>query len=524
MDAFIGHKQIGGPNECRRPMVAGIVIAQLIGIFVSSAHHVCAATPNEPVKISATSSTESEELSQRIKQLVKQLEYSDVVAKDFANMVLTWKDEQGEPVLIVWKKKLYRADEDHQQGRKSEDQLVKIKESIVRELGQRVRREISYNQKFFELIDVIKKRQTQCLGYSQILYILGNSIGLSVKVIDVVEPITLDSIPAGLGHIANIVSLINGNTMVVDLTLTIQGKPIIKNPFQLEREFKQVGNYWELKNQENPLKIHKKFQLLDQNGIVGTIYSNRGAVHAKSGQYKQAISDCIKAIELNPRYADAYSNRGNAYSKLGQLPQAISDHTRAIELNPKLSEAYYNRGNDYDELGQLPQAISDYTKAIELNPKFAEAYYNRGVAYDDLGQLTQAISDYSKAIELNPKYAEAYSNRGVTYRKLGQDTQAISDYTKAIELNPKFAEAYNNRGVIYGKLGQHTQAISDYTKAIELNPKYDKAYCSRGVAYAALGKPEEAKKDLLKVVELDPASKALVKRISDHFKLDLRLD
>ena len=74
------------------------------------------------------------------------------------------------------------------------------------------------------------------------------------------------------------------------------------------------------------------------------------------------------------------------------------------------------------------------------------------------------------------------------------------------------------------KLGQPTQAISDYTKAIELNPKDAEAYYNRGVAYATLGKPEEAKKDLLKVVELDPASKALVKRISDHFKLDLRVD
>ncbi|GAF91447.1 unnamed protein product, partial [marine sediment metagenome] len=106
----------------------------------------------------------------------------------------------------------------------------------------------------------------------------------------------------------------------------------------------------------------------------------------------------------------------------------------------------------------------------------------------------------------------------------GQYTQAISDYTRAIELNPKYALAYNNRGLAYGNLGQYSKAISDFTRAIELNPKYAKAYNSRGIAYASLGKFEEAKKDLLKAVELNPALKAFVKELSDHFKLNLKLE
>ena len=49
-------------------------------------------------------------------------------------------------------------------------------------------------------------------------------------------------------------------------------------------------------------------------------------------------------------------------------------------------------------------------------------------------------------------------------------------------------------------------------------------YPNRGAAYAYSGKTEEAKKDLLEGAKLDPALKPLIKKISDRFKLNLKLD
>jgi Tfp pilus assembly protein PilF len=58
-------------------------------------------------------------------------------------------------------------------------------------------------------------------------------------------------------------------------------------------------------------------------------YFNRGRAYANKGQYDQAISDCTKALEIEPRYAEAYIVRGVAYSRKGQHDQAISDYTKA---------------------------------------------------------------------------------------------------------------------------------------------------------------------------------------------------
>ena len=165
------------------------------------------------------------------------------------------------------------------------------------------------------------------------------------------------------------------------------------------------------------------------------------------------------------------TDRGNAYEEEGQYDKAISNYTKALEFNPRDADAYNNRGNTYDKKGQYDEAISDYTKVLEINPGYASAYYNRGATYGKKGQYDEAISDFNKVLEINPRYALAYYNRGIAYGKKGQYDQAISDFTKALEIDPKDADAYNERGIVYGDKGQYDEAISDFTKALEINPR-----------------------------------------------------
>ena len=71
---------------------------------------------------------------------------------------------------------------------------------------------------------------------------------------------------------------------------------------------------------------------------------------ATTGRRFRIMTGPSKSI---PKYADAYNNRGVAYAKLGDYRQAISDYDRAIEINPEYAEAYYNRGIAYQRPWQL---------------------------------------------------------------------------------------------------------------------------------------------------------------------------
>ena len=44
---------------------------------------------------------------------------------------------------------------------------------------------------------------------------------------------------------------------------------------------------------------------------------SRAADYYNKGQYDKAISDCNKAIRINPKFADAYYNRALAYDRKG---------------------------------------------------------------------------------------------------------------------------------------------------------------------------------------------------------------
>ncbi len=195
---------------------------------------------------------------------------------------------------------------------------------------------------------------------------------------------------------------------------------------------------------------------------------------------------------------------GVTFQQQGKYKKAIDYYDKAIEHNPKSADAYYNRGIAKRALGDYKAAIADYDKAIEYNPKSVDAYYSRGIAKRALGDYKAAIADYDKAIEHNPKSADAYYNRGTVKYALGDYKAAIADYDKVIEYNPKSADAYYYRGTAKGKLGDYEGAISDCNKAIEHNPEYAAAYHNRGVAKRALGNEIGANEDFATAQKLDP--------------------
>ena len=60
-------------------------------------------------------------------------------------------------------------------------------------------------------------------------------------------------------------------------------------------------------------------------------------------EYKKAIDDYSKAIDIEPENAEYYCNRGRVYSIIGEYDKALADYGRAIELEPnndKISEKY----------------------------------------------------------------------------------------------------------------------------------------------------------------------------------------
>jgi tetratricopeptide (TPR) repeat protein len=452
----------------------------------------------EPTANDSTSnSNQFEPIAKAIQQKIKELETPDDVGQDLVKMVRDWR-------CAIWKQKLDQARLDFQEKKISADQIAQIEDEVIKELYVTMTTEIAYDydnkQEFWNLSEAIKNKKTHCFGYSVLFLIIGNSIGLSVENIYTQEPPT-GSFPALQTHMASLANLSNNKIIMVDLAWGFVSKS-----FVLNEEFAKDGNYWQLKDNSNPLGIHKRIQLCDTKGLLAAIYLCRAREFAKLNKFTDDIIYSTKALELDPLNENAYISRAYAYDNLGKHQEAFSDCQKAVELNPKSAKTYFYRGIVNCTTGKITDAISDYNKAIEIDPKLVEAYNNRGQAFFNSNKYLESITDFDQAIKINPKYAPAYYGRGVAYSRSNKYLEALSDITRSMELDPKDVgvDKYFNRGFVFYNSVIYTEAISDFTKVIELNPKYIDAYLWRGLAYDKLDKNAEAISDFTKVIELNP--------------------
>ncbi|MBO9703793.1 MAG: tetratricopeptide repeat protein [Sporocytophaga sp.] len=232
-------------------------------------------------------------------------------------------------------------------------------------------------------------------------------------------------------------------------------------------------------------------------------YNNRGVEFNKSGEYKLAIEDFNKALELNPTHKEAYNNLGVALANLGKNKEAISAYDKALKIHPNYVNALYNRGNSYAKLNQANTALNDYDQVLMLDPKYLSVYNNRGLVLKSLGKLKEALNDFDKAILFDPDNADAYSNRSMVKYALNDVKGAVEDNQKAMSINPNVTAAYLNSGIAKCKLNDFKGALEDFNKAITINPSDKEIYLNRGITYYHIQSLDLAIKDYTKAIELD---------------------
>ena len=107
--------------------------------------------------------------------------------------------------------------------------------------------------------------------------------------------------------------------------------------------------------------------------LMGKLEIERGNTAAAQTLYQEAVSECDKALQSNPkgtklRRAATYHTRGVAKIGLGDYNGAIEDFDECIRFNPKKALYYHDRGKAKEALNQHEKAIVDFQKAKELDP------------------------------------------------------------------------------------------------------------------------------------------------------------
>lgn len=270
-----------------------------------------------------------------------------------------------------------------------------------------------------------------------------------------------------------------------------------------------------------------------------------GKEFVEVGNYKDAIAQFSKAIDLLPSNADAYLLRANCYISIGDYAAALADANRAntfednTETRALIGQSQFLLGNYTEALENLNQSIKKKKsnqlawqykiRTLISQEKFQEAvqpctellnikkssdnYYLNGIVQENLGMFDKAEVSYRKSIGEDKRYADAYVALGNLLIRLNRPDKAMETCQTLLKISPDNTPAYVVRSKVYVKKLDYPSAINDLSKCILLKPDDAQFYFIRGNYYQEFTQHQNAINDYNKVLQLNAKnSEAYYKR------------
>ncbi|XP_015257011.1 PREDICTED: tetratricopeptide repeat protein 1 [Cyprinodon variegatus] len=137
-----------------------------------------------------------------------------------------------------------------------------------------------------------------------------------------------------------------------------------------EQELSREGEFDdELREAEKELTEEEKESRRQQSVTL----KETGNSLFKAGEWKEAERSYTEALALCPlcfsrERAVLFSNRAAARLHLELKDEAITDCTRAIELDPEYLRALLRRAELYEKTEKLDEALEDYKQVLERDP------------------------------------------------------------------------------------------------------------------------------------------------------------
>jgi tetratricopeptide (TPR) repeat protein len=199
----------------------------------------------------------------------------------------------------------------------------------------------------------------------------------------------------------------------------------------------------------------------------GRSYEAKGMVKEAEHDYDMAIKEAPKGENIVPYIAC----RGHLRLKNNDWKNAIRDFSKVLEVDPKDTASLFSRGFSRYNTKNYADAIEDFSAVLKANAKNVMAYYYRGQCNYQIEDYKATMKDCNKITEIDPANFDAIITRGWCRLRLGIPRSALPDFNRAIELRPMDAKGYYGRAVYYYSIKKENDACADYKKAISLGIK-----------------------------------------------------
>ena len=151
-------------------------------------------------------------------------------------------------------------------------------------------------------------------------------------------------------------------------------------------------------------------QFADEDSLdAQEAWVNKGAAHAELEEYDEAVGAYKEALRIDDdseHAATAETNLAYALWESGRSEQALEHAERAVEIDPRFAQAWYNRGFLLIERGLAEDAVNCFDNAIRLGYREADVLEEKARALEEAGEHEQAETVADRAEELREEAEE----------------------------------------------------------------------------------------------------------------------
>jgi TolB-like protein/Flp pilus assembly protein TadD len=189
--------------------------------------------------------------------------------------------------------------------------------------------------------------------------------------------------------------------------------------------------------------------------------------------WSEAENQYRRALEINPKSADAHGLLAHLLSNTGRHPEALAEIKRAREiepLNPFLSTL---EGQFLINAGKLDEALTSLQQTIELAPNFWFPHLFASAAYLQKGMYEESIKEARRASELSRTQTISLTFEAFALEKSGRhaEARAILDSRLKLSTEGQFVPPYHI-AMLYAAFGEREQTYEWLERALkERDPK-----------------------------------------------------
>lgn len=205
------------------------------------------------------------------------------------------------------------------------------------------------------------------------------------------------------------------------------------------------------------------------------LHMQMGTGYLSQGLYPQAMSELLKAEQLDPKNPLILNNLGLAYYVRGKFKQAEAKFREAISRNRDYSDGKNNLARVLIEQKSSNEALK-WLKEVEGDLTYSypdKTFANFGMAYFELGQFKRAEDYLLKSLEIRRQNCVTSNYYGRTLLELKRLEQSAQVLDQAVEFcrQSHFEEPLFFSAMSYYSLGEKEKTRARLEELLKDYPK-----------------------------------------------------